>query len=294
LIKKCHLVGQTFGQGFTDGPYGFQMFMIERELGRLEAVRRIAESLEDPEKYWRPGLLALYAELGMVDRAAQLLELVVDEELARPRASWDWPAILALVAEAVIAVGERRFAEMWRPALAEYSGLNLLAGSFVAVFGAADRYLAQIDAILDLPTAEEHFRAGLELDVKMGSTLHEVESLIAYAAYLDRSTDYQRTALAAEYRQRALAIAERKRLFRQMRRLDESTTMRSDRPAGLTPRELDVLRLVAEGLSNREIADRLFISENTAANHIRKILLKTHAPNRTKAAIFASERGLLT
>jgi DNA-binding NarL/FixJ family response regulator len=70
--------------------------------------------------------------------------------------------------------------------------------------------------------------------------------------------------------------------------------MRSDRPAGLTPRELDVLRLVAEGLSNREIADRLFISENTAANHVRKILLKTHAPNRTKAAIFASERGLLT
>ncbi|MGB3828990.1 MAG: response regulator transcription factor, partial [Ornithinimicrobium sp.] len=62
---------------------------------------------------------------------------------------------------------------------------------------------------------------------------------------------------------------------------------------GLTDREVDVLRLVAEGLSNREIGERLFISANTAANHVRNILIKTDAPNRTKAAVFATEQGLL-
>jgi DNA-binding NarL/FixJ family response regulator len=64
-------------------------------------------------------------------------------------------------------------------------------------------------------------------------------------------------------------------------------------PHGLTEREVDVLRLVAEGLSNREIGERLFISSNTAANHVRSILIKTDAPNRTKAAVFATEHGLL-
>jgi len=54
-----------------------------------------------------------------------------------------------------------------------------------------------------------------------------------------------------------------------------------------------VLRLVADGLSNREIGERLFISANTAANHVRSILIKTAAPNRTKAAVFATEHGLL-
>ena len=64
-------------------------------------------------------------------------------------------------------------------------------------------------------------------------------------------------------------------------------------PNGLTERELDVLRLVADGLSNREIGEQLFISANTAANHVRSILGKTDAPNRTRAAIFAAAHDLL-
>jgi DNA-binding NarL/FixJ family response regulator len=54
-----------------------------------------------------------------------------------------------------------------------------------------------------------------------------------------------------------------------------------------------VLRLVAEGRSNREIGERLFISQNTAANHVRSILMKTGAANRTGAAIYAAEHDLL-
>jgi DNA-binding NarL/FixJ family response regulator len=56
---------------------------------------------------------------------------------------------------------------------------------------------------------------------------------------------------------------------------------------------VEVIELLADGLSNREIGARLFISANTAANHIRSILMKTGAANRTQAARYAAEHGLV-
>ena len=63
-------------------------------------------------------------------------------------------------------------------------------------------------------------------------------------------------------------------------------------PDGLSPREVQILALVARGLSNREIGATLFISEHTAANHIRSILRKTGCANRTEAASYAHRHGL--
>jgi HD-GYP domain-containing protein (c-di-GMP phosphodiesterase class II) len=64
-------------------------------------------------------------------------------------------------------------------------------------------------------------------------------------------------------------------------------------PVGLTPREVEVLRLVARGLSNREVAERLLISPKTAANHVEHIYLKTGASNRAMAGLFAVGHGLM-
>ena len=64
-------------------------------------------------------------------------------------------------------------------------------------------------------------------------------------------------------------------------------------PDGLSFREVQILGLVAEGLSNREIGATLFISEHTAANHIRSILRKTRCANRTEAASYAHRHGLV-
>jgi DNA-binding NarL/FixJ family response regulator len=64
-------------------------------------------------------------------------------------------------------------------------------------------------------------------------------------------------------------------------------------PAGLTPRELEVLGELATRATNQEIADRLFISENTVKNHVRSILSKLELQNRREAARFARERGLV-
>ncbi len=68
---------------------------------------------------------------------------------------------------------------------------------------------------------------------------------------------------------------------------------RRDGPAGLTAREIDVLRLVARGLSHKEIAAQLVISPKTARNHIEHIYVKIGASNRTTASLFAMQHGLL-
>lgn len=60
----------------------------------------------------------------------------------------------------------------------------------------------------------------------------------------------------------------------------------------LTGREVEVLKLVARGLTNQEIADTLIISERTVGNHIGNILNKLHVANRTQAALYALREGL--
>jgi DNA-binding NarL/FixJ family response regulator len=80
--------------------------------------------------------------------------------------------------------------------------------------------------------------------------------------------------------------------------LDEFKQMsRSDRQQVPTPRltdrELEVLKLVAQGLNNREIAKRLFISENTVKNHVRNILEKLQLHSRMEAVMYAVREKLL-
>ncbi|HET7688782.1 MAG TPA: response regulator transcription factor, partial [Nocardioidaceae bacterium] len=60
----------------------------------------------------------------------------------------------------------------------------------------------------------------------------------------------------------------------------------------LTDRELDVLRLVAQGITNREIAEQLFIAENTVKNHVRNILEKLHLHSRMEAVLYAVREKL--
>ncbi len=60
----------------------------------------------------------------------------------------------------------------------------------------------------------------------------------------------------------------------------------------LTPRELDVLRLIAQGLSNKEIAAKIFVAEWTVRTHVSNILSKLHLASRTQAALHALRSGL--
>jgi HD-GYP domain-containing protein (c-di-GMP phosphodiesterase class II) len=74
----------------------------------------------------------------------------------------------------------------------------------------------------------------------------------------------------------------------------EAPVVRRDLPAGLTDREAEVLRLVAEGCSNAQIAERLVISRRTAEHHVQHIYTKIGVSSRAAAALFAMEHDLLT
>jgi DNA-binding NarL/FixJ family response regulator len=68
----------------------------------------------------------------------------------------------------------------------------------------------------------------------------------------------------------------------------------TDSRAALSPREMDVLRLMATPATYREIGGQLFISEETVRSHVKGILAKLHQPNRTQAVVAAVKMGLIT
>jgi len=84
------------------------------------------------------------------------------------------------------------------------------------------------------------------------------------------------------------------KLLREFNALARQAAEREQLPAPvLTPRELEVLKLVARGMSNKEVADHLFISENTVKNHVRNILEKLQIHSRMEAVMVAVREKLI-
>ena len=78
-----------------------------------------------------------------------------------------------------------------------------------------------------------------------------------------------------------------------LRAIGHRVRRRPSSPAGLTRREIEVLQLLARGMSNKQIAHRLVISPKTAGNHVEHIYAKINASNRASAGLFAMQHGLL-
>ena len=280
--------GDLFGAEDIEGSHGVQMFMIRRESGDLKRFAGFVDGSETFAGRWVPGLLALYTELECEVGITRALNHLLNRNLGVRTDEAQWPMELVFMVEAALALGNREAIHTLRPFVARYVGKNLVAGQFVALFGSADRYLARIAALGgDKGAAERHFGAALEMDRRMGSMVHVTETLARqalFAASRGRTDEARR--LADEARGIAAPIG-------QVRVLDLVDALLTTGPDGLTEREVEVLRLLAGGLSNRAIGERLYISINTAANHVRSILIKTGAANRTQAAMYAADHELL-
>jgi DNA-binding CsgD family transcriptional regulator len=201
--------------------------------------------------------------------------------------------VLALLCDAAVDLEDVDVAARLRPAVAPFTGMNLVVGGFVAVMGSADRYLGQLDSLLGHGDPERSFTRAEQMDVDMGAPVHRAETLAAHVAHHRRhgADGCDVRALERSARSTATTLG----LTRVLRRLDAvgDTSTPTTHPDGLTDREVEVLCLLAEGLSNRQIAGALVISENTAANHVRNIRIKTGCENRTRAAMYAVTHGLL-
>lgn len=78
-----------------------------------------------------------------------------------------------------------------------------------------------------------------------------------------------------------------------VRELKRPAETPATRPENLTKREIDVIRLIAKGYSNRQIAEELLISDRTVSTHVGRILKKLQLENRTQIALYALRKGLV-
>jgi DNA-binding CsgD family transcriptional regulator/tetratricopeptide (TPR) repeat protein len=277
------------------GVHGIQMFGIRREQGRLAElapVIRVLAADTTREGPWRPGLVSVLVELGMEGEARRELARVVADGL-EPFRQTLWLAALTLLTDACTALGDRATAELVYPELEPHAGTNVMIGHLVACHGAADRFLGMLAATLaEWDLAEAHFERALTLNRRMGALTWVAHTAYEYARMLvARGGDGRERAAALLGEATALAGSiGMPALLARARAL--GLPARPDRD-GLSARELEILALVARGRSNREIGRTLFISEHTAANHIRSILRKTGCTNRTEAASYAHRHGLI-
>ncbi len=207
-----------------------------------------------------------------------------------------WPACLTFLAEACIACRDEHHAGTLLRELDAYAGRNLMV-AMTTCFGPADRLRGGLAGLLGLTAeAESHFRAALALADRSASPVWSAHVRHDWACLAAARNDFVAAdALAREAHEAAMALGMRALADSALSVLARSTAVAPEPIAhdGMSQRELEVLRLIADGRSNREIGTQLFISQHTAANHVRSILQKTGCANRAEAAAYAVHRKLV-
>lgn len=297
--RRSHEWSRLLTARDASGIYGIQMFGVRREQGRLAelaAVTRLFANSDRSSTAWGPGLAAVLADLGMEEEARSELQRVHERGFDELRSSL-WVASLSYLTDACAAVGDREMAELLYPEMAPMAGGNVLIGHGVACYGAADRYLGLLSTTLgDHDRAIEHFERALATNREMGATTWVAHTLYAYGRTLRMRGGADDAARASVLLSEAASLAERigmPLLLARARALGARIEGLRTPPDGLSWREVEILRLVAAGRSNREIGEQLFISGHTVANHVRSILRKTGAANRTEATGYAYRHELV-
>ncbi len=211
-----------------------------------------------------------------------------------------WSYSLASLALACYHLGDAGTAGKLRPLLEPYADRNIVTGRVGAIcLGPAAYFLGLLDLTLSLPEQALHrFAQAAAFTGRMRarpmvamSREGQARALLA----LDRPGDRQQaTALLDEVAATARALGIRGLGERAATlRTAATTAPRAPAwPAGLTGREVEVLRLIAAGQSNRAIAQALFISPNTVLHHVSSIFAKLGVANRAEAAAYAIRGGL--
>jgi DNA-binding CsgD family transcriptional regulator len=298
LARETLTVGRRFSLTNAAGAYGMQMFSIRREQGRLAEVlpmlRHIVATQAD-STIWRPGLAIIYMELDLRAEALAAFEGLAADDFAGITHGGLWLTSMAFMAEVCAYLKDAaRSATLYR-LLLPYVGRTIATGNNAPCFGAADRLLGMLAMTMgERDTAQRHFETALTMNRHTGGLPWLAHTQLCYATFLLRNHETG-GAHARELLEVALATARElgmAALEQRCLRVMETFAGRPSYPDALSTREVEVLQLLAAGLSNHEIGERLFISTHTVASHIRNILGKTGAANRTEAAAYAIRQGL--
>src|SRR5215831_13953333 len=282
-----------------------QIFTLRREQGRLHELAPVVRHFVQQHgvaSTWRPGLALIYCELGREREARTAFEQLAAHDFADLPHDSLWITCMAYLAEVCVFLGDSRRAATLYRLLLPYNGYTIVVGSAHVCYGAASRYLGMLAATMERwEDAAQHFEDALAMNARMGARPWLAYTQYQYAVMLlarNQSGDRDKAmALLDEALTTARALG--------MHALEACLTGQSaPRPTSaptvltslddLSQREVEVLRLLAAGQSNREIADVLCISLNTVATHVRNILTKTGTANRTEATAYALRHELLS
>jgi ATP/maltotriose-dependent transcriptional regulator MalT len=241
----------------------------------------------------------LLAEGGKPDQAAPILEEFGRDGLNTLVQDDLWAITMGFMAEACAIVGNARLAVHLFERLEPASGMALVCGPNAACLGPVDRVLGRLKACTGAHAeACEWFERALTQarewkspPTVLRTACDFAESLVADGspAALRRARELEREVGQDAQLAGMRSIAERfNHVSRNLR--DLASARGFDQ---LTAREVEVLRLLASGASNSEISRKLGISFATVATHVRSILSKTDSRNRTAAANYARQAGLL-
>ena len=270
---------------FNAGLAYYEIGEIRRRLGDLDAAERAFRLAEDYGHHPQPGLALL--------RLAQGNRSGASAGIARALAEQEWnrlgrAKLLPAQVEIACAVGDLDVAKASAQELRETADQYGTTGLRAAALGAEGRVaLAERDDAMACGVLRRALHEWQTLDLP-----YEVATARVLLARASRAAGDEEG--ASRSFDAAIALFER---LGAVADLAATRAMRvaegAELPCGLTAREAEVLRLVAAGHSNKEIAQRLALAQKTVARHVSNIFVKTGVSSRAGATAFAFERGIV-
>ena len=285
-FEEAQRARQRFIETKNEGRVGLALYR-EAELQRLRGEFKAAEDdYREASRYgWepQPGLAQLRLAQGRVDAALSTIRRVLDETVEPLKRAGLLPAYVEIVLTAGdVDAASRACLEL--EDLAERYESAMLGAMVAYARGAVQ--LAEGDARGALAALRRAADVWQELETPYDVARTRV--LVGLACRVLGDDDAATLELEA-----ARATFERLGAAPDVVRVEALVGRAPHAPQGLTPRELEVLRLIASGKTNREIASELVISEHTVARHVQNIFAKVDVSSRAAAGAFAFEHDLV-
>ena len=271
---------ESSAMGSAVGDVHYERAEILRLTGDLDAAAAAYAAADEHGRDPQPGVSLLWLLQGRVDSSAAAVRRLLDEVPDPVHRSRVLPVAVQVLLAAKDVDGASDAVDELEQVAASFASAALSAE---AGYARGSVCLAQDDPAAALPHLRKAWRGWLDLGARYEAAWARTRIGQAFRAMDDEDS------AAAELAVAGRTFAE---LGARLAEQEVEQLLGRARPDGLTARELEVLRLVAAGMTNPQIAAELFLSEKTVARHLSNIFGKTNVKSRTEAAAYAFQHQL--